>query len=47
MQWNQPPKKTAAADRANNMNFVKPSHEDDPEAKSCSHLSRNKFDPEH
>ena len=45
MRWNQPPKKTVAADRANNMNFVKPSHGDDPEAESCSHLGRSKFDP--
>ena len=45
IRWNQPPKKTVAADRANNMNFVKPSHGDDPEAESCSHLNQSKFDP--
>ena len=27
------------------MNFVKPSHGDDPEAESSNHLSRSKFDP--
>ena len=31
MRWNQPPKKTVAPDRANNMNFVKPSDGDDLE----------------
>ena len=45
MRWNQPPKKTVAPDCANNMNFVKPSHGDDPEAESSNHLSWSTFDP--
>ena len=45
MRWNQPPKKTVAPDCANNMNFVKQSHGDDPEAESSDHLSGSKFDP--
>ena len=36
MKWNQPPKKTVAPDRAGKMNFVKPSHGDDPEADSSN-----------
>ena len=45
MRWNQPPKKTVAPDCADNMNFMKPSHGDDPEAESSNHLSRSTFDP--
>ena len=45
MKWNQPPKKTIAPDCANNMNFVKQSHGDDPEVESSNHLSWNTFDP--
>ena len=39
MKWNQPPRKTVALDHANNMNFVKPSHGDDPEVESSNQLS--------
>ena len=45
MRWNQPPKKTVAPDRANNMKFVKPSHGDYPETESSNQLSRSTFDP--
>ena len=47
MRWNQPPKKTVAPDCATNMNFVKPSHGDDPEAESSNHpiWSTLNFDP--
>lgn len=45
MKWNQPPKKTVVPDRATNMNFVKPSHGDDPDAESSKRLSRSTFDP--
>ena len=36
---------TKEPDRANNMNFVKPSHRDYPDAESNKRLSRSTFDP--
>lgn len=45
MKWNQPPRKTVAPGRANDMTFVKPSHGDDPDAESNKRLSRSTFDP--
>jgi len=44
MKWNQPPKKIVAPDCASNMNFIKPSHGDDPEG-SGRWLNRSTFDP--
>ena len=41
MRWNQPSKKTVAPDCACNMNFMKPSQGDDPEAESSNYLSRS------
>ena len=45
MRWNQPPKKTVKAESANNMNFVKPTHGDDPETPSSKEIKRSTFDP--
>jgi len=45
MKWNQPPKKTVKAESANYMNFVKPTHGDDPEMPSSKEIKRSTFDP--
>jgi len=45
MKWNQPPKKTVKAECASSMNFVKPTHGDDPEAPSSKQIKRSTFDP--
>lgn len=45
MKWNQPPKKTVKAECASSMNFVKPTHGDDPEAPSSKQIKCSTFDP--
>ena len=47
MTWNQPPKKEIKPARAQDIEFVKPSHGDINEIKGVQSIQRNQFDPRH
>ena len=47
MTWNQPPKKEIKPARAEDIEFVKPSHGDIHEVKGVQSIQRNQFDPRH
>ena len=47
MTWNQPPKKEIKPARAEDIQFVKPSHSDINEVKAVQSIQRNQFDPRH